>query len=114
MATTGTQDDTKQEAQEEEAQEQTQPAYSDEEKRAVVEKYQLHESDTGSPEVQIALLTDEIEDLLAHLKEHPQDMHSKHGLLKKVSKRRKLLRHLKIESEERHAELTKKLGLKQN
>ncbi len=83
-----------------------------EEKEKVIKKYKVHKSDTGSPEVQIALLTEEINRLLAHLKEHPKDLHSKRGLLKMVSKRRKLLKFLEKESTRRHKAILKKVGLK--
>lgn len=83
-----------------------------EEKEKVVKKYKVHKSDTGSPEVQIALLTEEINRLLGHLKEHPKDLHSKRGLLKMVSKRRKLLKFLEKESTRRHKAILKKVGLK--
>ena len=82
------------------------------EKEKVIKKYKLHKSDTGSPEVQIALLTEEINRLLAHLKQHSKDLHSKRGLLKMVSKRRKLLRFLEKESAKRYKAILKKVGLK--
>ena len=82
------------------------------EKEQIIKKYKLHEKDTGSPEVQVALLTEEIKKLLGHLKKHPKDLHSKRGLLKMVVKRRKLLRFLKEESIRRYNALIKKLGLK--
>jgi len=83
-----------------------------EEKSKIIEKYKLHQKDTGSPEVQVALLTEEINRLLLHLKKHPKDFHSKRGLLKMVAKRRKLLNYLKRESTSRYQTLIKKLGLK--
>ena len=83
-----------------------------EEKEKVIKKYKLHETDTGSPEVQITLLTEEIKKLLLHLKKHSKDFHSKRGLLKMVSKRRKLLGYLKKESIRRYNNLIKKIGLK--
>lgn len=83
-----------------------------EEKTKVVAKYKLHESDTGSFEVQIALLTEEIDRLLSHLKKHPKDFHSKRGLLKMVAKRRKFLGTLKDEDEKRYNSIVKKIGLK--
>lgn len=83
-----------------------------EEKTKIVAKYKLHESDTGSLEVQIALLTEEINRLLSHLKKHSKDFHSKKGLLKMVAKRRKFLKYLKEEDEKRYNELVKKLKLK--
>ncbi len=83
-----------------------------EEKTKIIEKYRLHNSDTGSPEVQIALLSKEIKEMLLHLKEHRKDLHSKRGLLKMVCQRRKLLKYLKEESAERHNNIIKSLGLK--
>jgi small subunit ribosomal protein S15 len=83
-----------------------------EEKEKIIKKYKLHEADTGSPEVQITLLTEEIKKLLLHLKRHSKDFHSKRGLLKMVSKRRKLLSYLKKENIRRHNSLIKKIGLK--
>jgi len=83
-----------------------------EEKEEIIKKYKLHDKDTGSPEVQIALLTEKIRRLLLHLKEHKKDVHSKRGLLKMVAKRRKLLKYLKRESEKRYKEIIKKLKLK--
>ncbi len=82
------------------------------EKEKIIKKYKLHEADSGSPEVQVALLTEEIKGLLLHLKKHPKDFHSKRGLLKMVSKRRKLLSFLKEESVRRYNSLVKKVGLK--
>lgn len=83
-----------------------------EQKKEIIEKYKVHDKDTGSDEVQAALLTERIKRLLGHLKENPKDLHSKRGLLKLVSKRRKVLKHLKAESEKRYKALVKKLGLK--
>jgi len=83
-----------------------------EEKEKIIKKYKLHETDTGSPEVQITLLTEEIKRLLLHLKKHSKDFHSKRGLLKMVSKRRKLLGYLKKENVRRYNSLIKKIGLK--
>ena len=83
-----------------------------EEKTKLVKKYKLHEKDTGSPEVQIALLTEEIKGLVLHLKRHPKDFHSKRGLLTMVAKRKKLLNHLKKENKKRYNGLIKKVGLK--
>lgn len=83
-----------------------------EEKEKIIKKYKLHETDTGSPEVQITLLTEEIKRLLLHLKKHPKDFHSKRGLLKMVSKRRRLLGYLKKEDARRYNSLIKKIGLK--
>lgn len=83
-----------------------------EEKTKLVKKYKLHEKDTGSPEVQIALLTEEIKGLVLHFKKHPKDFHSKRGLLKMVAKRKKLLNYLKKEGKKRYSVLIKKVGLK--
>lgn len=83
-----------------------------EEKTKIIKKYKLHEIDTGSPEVQIALISEEIKQLLLHLKKHPKDLHSKRGLLKMVSKRRSLLNYLKKESTRRYNNIIKKIGLK--
>lgn len=83
-----------------------------EDKTAIIEKFKTHEKDTGSAEVQIALLTEEIERLLEHLKEHKKDLHSRKGLLKMVSKRRKLLKYLQKTDEKTYKEITKKIGLK--
>lgn len=83
-----------------------------EEKTKIIERYKLHKADTGSPEVQIALLTEEIKRLVLHLKIHPKDFHSKRGLLKMVAKRRKFLNYLKDEDEKRYKSIIKKLDLK--
>ena len=83
-----------------------------EEKEKVIKKYKLHETDTGSPEVQVTLLTEEIKRLLLHLKKHSKDFHSKRGLLKMVSKRRNLLGYLKKENVRRYNSIIKKIGLK--
>jgi small subunit ribosomal protein S15 len=83
-----------------------------EEKEKLIKKYKIHDFDTGSPEVQIALLTEEIRRLILHLKKHPKDFHSKRGLLKMVGKRRRLLSYLKEEDEKRYNSLIKKIGLK--
>lgn len=82
------------------------------EKLKVIKKVATHEKDTGSPEVQVALLTEEIERLTEHFKKHKKDLHSKRGLLIMVAKRRKLLEYLKNENKRRYNELVKKLGLK--
>jgi small subunit ribosomal protein S15 len=80
--------------------------------REIVSEYQLKEGDTGSPEVQVALLTEEINVLNEHLKVHKHDFHSRRGLLMKVGKRRSLLNYLKSVSLERYITLIKKLGLR--
>lgn len=80
--------------------------------KEIVVEHQLKEGDTGSPEVQVALLTEEINQLNEHLKVHRHDHHSRRGLLMKVGKRRSLLKYLKSISLERYANLIKKLGLR--
>ena len=85
---------------------------SQKEKGAIIKKYKIHTADTGSSEVQVALLTEEIKSLLSHLKKHPKDLHSKRGLLKMVSKRRKLLSYLQKENPRRYKSVIKKIGLK--
>ena len=83
------------------------------EKDALIKKFQVHKDDTGSPEVQVAILTKEIEKVSEHLQEHKKDNHSRRGLLKMVGNRRRLLRYLKAEDEKRWEKLTDKLKLKQ-
>lgn len=83
-----------------------------EEKGKIIKKYKLHQTDTGSDEVQIALLTEEIKRLLSHLKKHSKDLHSKRGLLAMVEKRRKLLKYLKENEEKRYNKIIKAIGLK--
>jgi len=81
-------------------------------KTKIVKDFAVHEKDTGSADVQIALLSEEIEKLTLHLKEHPKDIHSKRGLIRMVIKRKKLLAYLQKENEKRYKETIKKLGLK--
>lgn len=83
-----------------------------EEKEKIIKEYQLHESDTGSTVVQIALLTEQIKRLVFHLKRHPKDFHSKRGLLKMVAKRRKFLSQLKKENPRKYNQILEKLGIK--
>ena len=82
------------------------------EKQEIMKEYATHGGDTGSPEVQIAVLTKRINDLNAHLKEHPHDHHSRRGLLKMVGHRRNLLKYLAKVDIERYRALVKKLGLR--
>ncbi len=82
------------------------------EKQEIMKEYATHEGDTGSPEVQIAVLTKRINDLNEHLKEHPHDHHSRRGLLKMVGHRRNLLKYLAKVDIERYRALVKKLGLR--
>lgn len=81
-------------------------------KQKTVKEFQAHEKDTGSPEVQIAMLTKQIEELAAHLKKHHKDNHSRRGLLQMVADRHKHIRYLKKKDEKRYKQVAKKLGLK--
>ncbi|MFA6348518.1 MAG: 30S ribosomal protein S15 [Candidatus Paceibacterota bacterium] len=85
---------------------------STEEKAKIINDFKIHDNDTGSAEVQVAILSEEIERLLDHLKIHKKDVHSKKGLLKMVSKRRKLLKYLQKTNEVKYIEVAKKVGLK--
>lgn len=82
-------------------------------KQAIIKKYQTHAGDTGSSEVQIALLSNEIDELAEHLKHHPKDHSSRRGLLRKVSSRRHLMRFLKKENLESYEKTIKRLKIKQ-
>ena len=81
-------------------------------KAQIVKDYQQSDSDTGSPEVQVALLTANIEQLQSHFKAHAQDHHSRRGLIRMVNQRRKLLDYLKSKDTARYSELIKRLGLR--
>lgn len=81
-------------------------------KDAIIKKFQTHKGDTGSPEVQIAILSSEIDQLAEHLKKHKKDNHSRRGLLKMVGNRRRLLRYLKSEDENRFEKIADKLKIK--
>jgi small subunit ribosomal protein S15 len=81
-------------------------------KAEIVEKFKTHDGDTGSPEVQVALLTERINGLTEHFKDHKKDHHSRRGLLLLVSKRKRLLSYLKGRSVERYRTLIKELGLR--
>lgn len=83
-----------------------------EQKLAIIEKYRTSETDTGSPEVQIALLTVEINELNEHLRAHKHDHHSQYGLYKKIGRRRRLLRYLKQKDLVRYTNLIESLGLR--
>ena len=83
-----------------------------ERKQEIIAAYRLSETDTGSPEVQIAILSEHIKDLTEHLKVHKQDNHSRRGLLKMVGKRRGLLNYLKKKDIERYRAIVEKLGLR--
>lgn len=82
------------------------------EKEAIIREFKVHEGDTGSPEVQIAILSNRIAQLTEHLKEHKHDYHSQRGLLKLVGQRRRLLRYLSRNYPERYQTLITKLGLR--
>ncbi len=81
-------------------------------KLKIIEKYRTHASDTGSPQVQIAILTTEVEELTKHLRDHKKDFSSRRGLIKKVNERRRLLKYLEREDQKAFLNLKKELGLK--
>ncbi|MBE6763321.1 MAG: 30S ribosomal protein S15 [Ruminococcaceae bacterium] len=83
-----------------------------EQKQEIIKAYATHEGDTGSPEVQIAVLTHRIADLTAHLKDHPKDHHSRRGLLKMVGQRRGLLDYLMKKDINRYRAIIEKLGIR--
>ena len=83
-----------------------------ERKTAIIQEHALHEGDTGSPEVQIALLTERINQLTEHLRQHKHDYHSQRGLLKMVGRRRRLLAYLSRTDVNRYRAVLKKLGLR--
>ncbi len=87
-------------------------AHSADTKRQVIDKFKLHEHDTGSPEVQIALLSERIVHLNEHFKKHKKDHHSRRGLLKLVGQRRKLLNYIKRKNVERYRDLIQELGIR--
>ncbi len=87
-------------------------ALSTEEKQTIIKEYATGEGDTGSPEVQVALLTANINDLQAHFKQHTRDHHSRRGLIRMVNSRKKLLDYLKGKDVDRYATLIKRLGLR--
>jgi len=81
-------------------------------KQEIISKFRIHENDTGSPEVQVAILTERINSLSEHLKEHKKDFHSRRGLLKMVGQRRALLNYLKENDFARYRAIVEKLGLR--
>ncbi len=87
-------------------------AFAEEKKKALIEKYRLHETDTGSPEVQIALLSERISYLTEHFKVHKKDHHSRRGLLKLVGQRRRLLDYLRFKNVERYKSIIAGLGIR--
>ncbi len=87
-------------------------ALTKKQKSAIIDDFAQFDGDTGSPEVQVALLTASIRQITDHLDEHSGDDHSRHGLLKQVAKRRRLLKFLKNKDEERYQKLVEELGLR--
>jgi len=87
-------------------------ALDNEEKNTLINDYQVHEKDTGSPDVQVALLTERIQQLTEHLKIHIHDHHSRRGLLKLVGRRRRLLSYLSQKDKDRYRALIERLGLR--
>ena len=87
-------------------------ALTPERKKEIIEQFKTHENDTGSPEVQVALLTEQINNLNEHLKVHKKDNHSRRGLMKMVGRRRNLLNYLRNKDVQRYRELINKLGLR--
>lgn len=87
-------------------------ALTTKEKAKIIKEIGINEKDTGSSDVQIALLSKEIDKLVLHLKKHAKDVHSKRGLIKMVIKRKKLLAYLKREDEKRYNKIIKEIGLK--
>ena len=81
-------------------------------KKATLSAYQTHEGDTGSCEVQVALLSSRITHLTDHLRQHPKDVHTRRGLIQLTNRRRKLLKYLKGKNPQRHQELVSRLGLR--
>lgn len=84
-----------------------------EKKQELIKKFALHENDTGSPEVQIAILTERIRNLTEHIKANKKDLHSRRGLIGMVNKRRKLLNYLKRESEEKYRKIIEALNIRE-
>ncbi len=82
-------------------------------KQEIIKKFARHEGDTGSPEVQIAILTERINNLTEHIKQHKKDLHSRRGLIGMVNKRRKLLNYLKRKNPERYREIIEILGIRE-
>ncbi len=83
-----------------------------EKKNEIIAKFQQHEGDTGSPEVQVALLTQRILDLTEHMKRHPKDFHSRRGLLQLVGQRRRFLAYIKAQDFDRYRAIVNELGLR--
>lgn len=81
-------------------------------KKEIIQSFAVHPEDTGSPQVQIAILTHRIQELTKHLEDHPKDNHSRRGLLVMVGKRRKLLNYLRMDNKEEFDKVSDKLGLR--
>jgi small subunit ribosomal protein S15 len=92
--------------------EEDQVAFDKDRKSGIIGTYRTHDSDTGSPEVQVALLSERINYLTEHFKVHAKDHHSRRGLLKLVGQRRRLLDYLKSKDADRYAELIRRLGIR--
>jgi small subunit ribosomal protein S15 len=88
------------------------PMLKTQKKKKIIEEYKVHEADTGSAQVQVAILSEQIKQLTGHLKKHPKDNHSRYGLLKMVTKRKKFLDFLNKGDEKSYHTLVKKLDLK--
>jgi small subunit ribosomal protein S15 len=87
-------------------------ALSNERKNEIIAEYRVHENDTGSPEVQVAILSTQIKELTEHLREHHKDIHSRRGMYKMIGQRRRLLNYLRKKDVERYRSLIKRLGLR--
>ena len=87
-------------------------ALTKERKATIIDSYRTHDADTGSPEVQVAILSDRINYLTEHFKVHAKDHHSRRGLLKLVGQRRRLLDYLKSKDTQRYSELIRRLGIR--
>ena len=87
-------------------------SFNAEKKQEIIGEYATKKGDTGSPEVQVAILTNRINELSEHMQQHKKDVHSRRGLLAMVAKRRKLLDYLKRKDEARYADLIKRLGIR--
>ncbi|AQQ53712.1 30S ribosomal protein S15 [Planococcus lenghuensis] len=87
-------------------------AITQERKTELISEYRVHETDTGSPEIQIAILTEEINNLNEHLRTHKKDHHSRRGLFKMVGRRRNLLKYLRENDVQRYRQLINRLGLR--
>ena len=87
-------------------------ALTPKEKTKIIQQHSLHEKDTGSPEIQVSLFTEEIKRLIKHLKDHPKDHSSRRGLLKIVSKRKRLMDYIRKDDPKKYTSISKDLGLR--